>query len=89
MERSGPKFVGGNKELQAAWNKAKLQFTEEIAETLATDGTQWQFIPTYSPSFGGLWEAGVKSVLYHLKRILTSHPTHEKMSTDFSRLDPV
>lgn len=57
----GRNFVGANKELQAAWKEANLQFTGDIAETLATDGTQWHFIPAYSPSFGGLWEAGVKS----------------------------
>lgn len=27
-------------------------------------------LPAYSPHFGGLWEAGVKSVKHHLKRIL-------------------
>lgn len=77
----GRNFVGADKELHDAWNEASLQFTGEIAETLATDGTQWHFIPAYSPSFGGLWEAGVKSIKYHLKRIVTTHLTYEEMTT--------
>ncbi|GFX99970.1 integrase catalytic domain-containing protein [Trichonephila clavipes] len=26
--------------------------------------------PTFAPHFGGLWEAGVKSLKYHLKRVI-------------------
>lgn len=77
----GRNFVGADKELRDAWKEASLQFTGEIAETLATEGTQWHFIPAYSPSFGGLWEAGVKSIKYHLKRIVTTHLTYEEMTT--------
>lgn len=77
----GRNFVGANKELVDAWTEAKLQFSGEVAQTLATDGTQWHFIPAYSPHHGGLWEAGVKSIKYHLKRIISSHLTFEEMTT--------
>lgn len=77
----GRNFIGANKELVTAWKDACLEFKGEIAESLACDGTQWHFIPAYSPNFGGLWEAGVKSIKYHLKRILTNHLTFEEMTT--------
>lgn len=77
----GRNFIGANKELCDAWKEARLQFQGDIDDQLANDGTQWHFIPAYSPNFGGLWEAGVKSVKYHLKRILTTNLTFEEMST--------
>ncbi|CAK1598070.1 unnamed protein product [Parnassius mnemosyne] len=77
----GRNFVGANKELVAAWADAKMKFEGHISEMLALDGTQWHFIPAYSPHMGGLWEAGVKSMKYHMKRILTCNLTYEEMTT--------
>lgn len=83
----GRNFIGANKELIDAWKEAKLQFTGEVAQTLATDGTQWHFIPAYSPHHGGLWEAGVKSIKYHLKRIMNTHLTYEEMTTVLCQIE--
>ena len=77
----GRNFVGANKQLYEAWKEAGLQFDGKVAELLANDGTQWKFIPAYSPNFGGLWEAGVKSIKYHMKRVLTTNLTFEEMMT--------
>ncbi|XP_045495566.1 uncharacterized protein LOC123694234 isoform X2 [Colias croceus] len=77
----GRNFVGANKELVEAWSQAGLNFKDNIADILAQEGTQWHFIPAYSPNFGGLWEAGVKSMKYHLKRILNTNVTFEEMTT--------
>ncbi|XP_060800865.1 uncharacterized protein LOC132901873 [Amyelois transitella] len=77
----GRNFVGASKELIDAWNKTLIQSTREIASILLTEGTQWHFIPAYSPTFGGLWESGVKSIKYHLQRILITNLTYEEMTT--------
>lgn len=83
----GTNFVGASKELQAMWTNTKLEMPTDLINLLAEDGTQWHFIPPYSPNFGGLWEAGVKSVKYHLNRILTATLTFEEMATTLCQIE--
>lgn len=83
----GRNFVGANKELAEAFKHAQLELPGHLVEILSSDGTQWHFIPPYSPNFGGLWEAGVKSVKYHLRRILTGSLTFEEMTTTLCEIE--
>lgn len=53
-----------------------------ISREMASQQIQWHFIPPSAPNFGGIWEAGVKSIMFHLKRVLySSMPTYEELST--------
>ncbi|XP_072934980.1 uncharacterized protein [Epargyreus clarus] len=83
----GRNFVGANKQLIEAWKNAKVELPDHLSEILAAEGTQWHFIPPYSPNFGGLWEAGVKSVKHHLRRILTARLTFEEMTTTLCQIE--
>lgn len=79
---NGTTFVGTkrllDKELKEAIQLAEL----EGAEYIANDGIEWSFIPPSAPHFGGLWEAGVKSMKTHLKRALHDHILNfEEMET--------
>ncbi|XP_055919024.1 uncharacterized protein LOC129951048 [Eupeodes corollae] len=83
----GTNFKGANVELQKMLNAAKLNYTD-IANSLSALGTNWNFIPPASPHFGGLWEAGVKSVKYHLRRVARNQAlTFEELSTLLAQIE--
>ncbi|XP_032575009.1 uncharacterized protein LOC116801159 [Drosophila sechellia] len=70
------KMINNNKNINA------IQENITIAAQLEKDRIDWHFIPPAGPHFGGIWEAGVKSMKYHLKRIIgDTILTYEEMST--------
>lgn len=78
---NGTNFVGANREMKRIFQEGAV-VAEDIAAWLASNKTTWHFIPPYSPNFGGLWEAGVKSTKYHLKRVIGNTTlTFEEMTT--------
>lgn len=68
---NGKTFVKASSELRELGQF--LQANQiELIEKSQNHYINWQFIPAYSPNFGGLWEAGVKSMKGHLKRVLSN-----------------
>jgi len=63
---NGSNSVGADRELKAFF-KSK-EFLRQVHDYAAKTQFQWHFIPPNSPHFGGLLEAGVKSLKYHWKR---------------------
>ena len=58
------------------------QSRTDVSNFCATRGTKWKFIPPRSPHFGGLWEAAVKSVKFHMRRVIGSTTlTFEELNT--------
>lgn len=45
----------------------------DMGKALQALGTEWRFTTPYAPHQGGLWEAGVKSMKYHLRRVIGAH----------------
>lgn len=66
----GTNFIGANNELPRLLQDSCNPSTREVLLNLTNHSIQWNFNPARSPHFGGLWEAGVRSTKYHLKRIL-------------------
>jgi len=65
---NGPNFHGADRELQTSFQAMR---TDSILQAgLANDGVQWHFIPLAAPHFGELWEAGVKKLKFHLRRVI-------------------
>ncbi|GFW09786.1 integrase catalytic domain-containing protein [Trichonephila clavipes] len=62
-------FVGANIELRKMFNLV-CKPDEALASYMASEGIDWKFLPPRAPNFGGLWEAGVKSFKFYLKRVV-------------------
>ncbi|GFW46992.1 integrase catalytic domain-containing protein [Trichonephila clavipes] len=78
---NGKTFVGANKELKRFLKLIK-DSDDNLAGFLSAEGIEWKFIPPRTPSFGGLWEASVKSIKYHLRRVVSgSNLTYEEFLT--------
>ncbi|GFW11835.1 integrase catalytic domain-containing protein [Trichonephila clavipes] len=72
---------GANKELKR-FLKLIEDSDDNLAGLLSAEGIEWKFIPPRAPSFGGLWEASVKSIKYHLKRVVSgSNLTYDEFLT--------
>ncbi|XP_059045010.1 uncharacterized protein LOC131840832 [Achroia grisella] len=85
---NGTNFVGASKELRVLFKAEKSSILDEVAQCLANTGTEWHFIPPRAPNFGGIWEAGVKSTKYHLKRVLDGTTlTYEELSTLLAQVE--
>lgn len=89
MSDCGTNLKGADAELQKLFSLTSKELGH-LASMLANNGTQWKFNPPGAPHFGGKWEAGVKSVKYHLKKIIgDSLLTYEEMMTFLTQIEAV
>lgn len=64
---NGRNFVGAEKELARMLRGWKQM---DLGSELQRLGTEWRFITPSAPHQGGLWEAAVKSMKHHLRRVM-------------------
>lgn len=77
---NGTNFQGSDKILEQTFYG--LSKNEKISHFITHDNIKWNFIPPAVPHFDGLWEAGVKSVKYHMERMIGTHTfTTEELTT--------
>ena len=68
----GTNFVGASHDIKELIKFLETQKNQKIvSEFCSVQGVQWKFIPEQAPHFGGLWEAAVKSMKNHLRRIVS------------------
>lgn len=61
----GTNYIGAAREFKTLFNEANTRNTIQVrAQCL------WKFNPPAAPHFGGIWEAAIKSVKTHLKRVI-------------------
>ncbi|XP_052741840.1 uncharacterized protein LOC128198804 isoform X2 [Bicyclus anynana] len=79
-------FIGASNEL-AQFLKSSVDY---VQAQLVEQGINFKYIPAYSPHFGGIWEAAVKSVKHHLRRVLSlTHFDYEEMATCLAQIEAV
>jgi hypothetical protein len=65
-----------------------FEISRKLVTTLSNENIQWKFIPPRTPNFGGLWEAGVKSVKFHIKRVVGETVlTYDELYTLLTRIE--
>ena len=70
---NGPNYTGARNELQKLYQFLKKKETnDEISQHLLSRRIQWLNTPAAAPHFGGLWEAAVRSMKRHLRRMMGS-----------------
>ena len=85
----GTNFVGAAREIKELIAFLKTQRSQDaISEFCSTQNIQWKFIPEHAPHFGGLWEAAVKSMKTHLRRVIGSVKlTFEEFTTVLAQVE--
>lgn len=84
-------FVGANNELRELYKFVKTSDTQKCVSKYLTDkGIVWKFIIPRAPHQGGMWESGVKSTKFHLKRVLgNTSLDFEGLSTVLTQIESV
>jgi len=60
----------------------------DFLNQLSVDRVTWHFLPPAASHFGGLWEAGVRSIKHHLKRCVGNHTLmYEELTTLLCRIE--
>ena len=82
----GTNYIGAERELKSYVEGD--DFNHDVSQFLSDKGVQWHFNSPAAPHHGGLWEAGVKSVKYHLRRIIGKDTvTLEEFRTILSQVE--
>lgn len=81
----GTNYVGAARQLKMLFNNTLVQ--NQVSCHLPCN---WHFNPPAAPHFGGLWEAAIKSVKFHLKRVIGSQIlTFEEFLTLATRVEGI
>lgn len=84
----GTNFIGAIRVIKQKQNEYDAFITQTTITALTNENIEWKFNPPASPHFGGLFEAGVKSTKFHLKRVLgNANLTFEEFYTVLTQIE--
>ena len=86
---NGPGYVGAKNLLSQLYKFIRSEDTQSaVHQHLLKHQVEWNTIPQRSPHFGGLWEAAVRSMKYHIKRVVEQQLlTFEEFQTVACRVE--
>lgn len=85
----GSNFVGAKRYL-SEMHQLMLSKNLEVESILINRGIQWKLNPPTGSHFGGIFESGVKSMKYHLKRVIGSQIlTFEELTTILTKIEAI
>lgn len=81
-------FVGAARKLTEIREVLNVWSTDLAQRQIKDLGIHWQFITPYAPSQGGLWEAAVRSMKGHLRKVLGDRVmTYPDLCTLITRIE--
>ncbi|XP_059222203.1 uncharacterized protein LOC131996641 [Stomoxys calcitrans] len=87
---NGTNFIGASRSLLREYKEFLRKAEKSVAEKYGMYGFSWHFIPPHAPHMGGLWEAAVKSMKAHLRKVASNLKfTYEEFSTLLVRIESV
>lgn len=84
-------FKGADNKLRELYNlHSSKPHINDVESFCSKNLIKFKYIPSYSPEFGGLWEAGVKSVKHHIKRVIGNISlTFEEFNTVIIQIESI
>lgn len=87
---NGGNFTKGNTILNFESEQAMEKYNIKIAQEVGAMQTKFHFNPAYSPWMGGIWERGVGSIKYHLKRTMGDRIlSYEELTTVLVQIEAI
>ncbi|XP_059217443.1 uncharacterized protein LOC131994669 [Stomoxys calcitrans] len=87
---NGTNFIGANRTLVREFKEFLKASEKSVIEKYGMHGFSWHFIPPHAPHMGGLWEAAVKSMKTHFRKVASNMKfTFEEFSTLLVRIESV
>lgn len=84
---NGTSFIGAEKEISRAYAEWRKDGT---VDQIASQGTDWTFMTPAAPHQGGIYEAAVKSMKHHLRRIIgTRTMEHKQLTTLLTEVEAI
>lgn len=85
---NGTNFVRANKTLREEYINLQINLDDDFYRAITDMQIQWHFNAPSWPNAGGLWDAAVKSLKHHIKRVVGEQKlTYEEYSTLLAQLE--